>query len=198
MDTNSTISALGFFERITEPVYSKIVVAMLLLFIGLILGKFSGKAVKKLLSQVELNKLVRKAIGVNLRPEEIISSLVTYAVYFVFIIWALESIGISTLILNIFAIGVIAVIIISIFLGIKDFVPNLFAGIIIHSKDLVNKEDIIKSGTMEGKVVKVDLLSTRIETKSKDLIFIPNSLLLRDKFVKKRKKKHWFLGSDKS
>ncbi len=192
MDTNSTISALGYLETITEPVYSKIVVAMLLLFIGLILGKFSGKAVKKLLSQVELNKLVRKGIGVNLRPEEIISSLVTYAVYFVFVIWALESLGISTLILNIFAIGVIAVIILSIFLGIKDYVPNLFAGIIIHSKDLVNENDIIKTGGMEGRVVKVDLLSTRIETRSKDQIFIPNSLLLRDRFVKKKKKKHWF------
>lgn len=192
MANNVTNSAISFFERITEPVYSKFVVAMLLLIIGLILGKLVGKAVKRLLSEVQFNKVIRKAVGINLKLEEILSSVSTYVIYFIFVIWALESIGFSTVILNILAIGVIIIIVLSIFLGIKDFVPNFFAGIVIHSKDLINEDDYIKTSTVEGKVVKIDLLSTRIETKQKDLIFIPNSILVREKFVKKKQKKGWF------
>ena len=72
-------------------------------------------------------------------------------------------------------------------MAFKDFVPNAFASFWIHQKRLIEKGDYIEVKDVSGKVVEINLTETRIETKDKEIVLLPNSLLLREK-IKKIKK----------
>jgi len=182
---------MGIIENINEllmPFYTRISVAIFLVIFGLILGKILGRVVKKVLAEIKLDKLIKSMTGISFRMESIFSSIVTYFIYFIFVIWALEKVGLGSIVLNILAGGVVIIVIISLLLGIKDFLPNAVAGLFLNIKGIVNEDDWIKSDNIEGKVIKVELIDTILETKKKDIIFIPNSVLVRSKIIKLKKK----------
>src|SRR3990167_2237062 len=62
----------------------------------------------------------------------------------------------------------------------KEFVPNVVAGFMIYRKNRFKEGDYIKVKDIEGKVVHVNLVETRIKTKGKDIVYIPNSMLSRE------------------
>tara|TARA_Y100000310_G_scaffold258452_1_gene266873 strand:- start:4584 stop:5144 length:561 start_codon:yes stop_codon:yes gene_type:complete len=167
--------------------FMKFVVSMIILLIGLIVGRILGKLIHKVLHEIELNNILKKATGLKVSLEEIISSFVTYFTYFVFIIIAIEKLGVGAIVLNIVAGGVMLVIILSVFLSIKDFVPNCIAGITIYREGFIKKGDFIKVKETEGKITKISLIETRIETKGKDTISIPNSIMTKNEVVKLNK-----------
>ena len=59
--------------------------------------------------------------------------------------------------------------------------------------NLVGRRELIKEGKqvkingVSGKVVKLSLLDTRIKTKKGDLIYMPNSVVLKSKITQKKK-----------
>jgi small-conductance mechanosensitive channel len=95
-------------------------------------------------------------------------------IYFVAIIWALSELGLSTLVLSIILAAVIVMIIVAILLGIKDFVPNAFAGFAIYKKGVMQEGDYIKINSLSGRIKKITLTETEVETKRKELIIVPN------------------------
>tara|TARA_B100000315_G_scaffold249383_1_gene280503 strand:- start:420 stop:920 length:501 start_codon:yes stop_codon:yes gene_type:complete len=165
----------------------KFIVAVVILLIGLIVGKILGKIIHKVLHEIELNNILKKATNIKVSLEEIISSFVSYFIYFIFIIIALERLGLGTIVLNIVAGAVMLVIILSVFLSLKDFAPNCIAGIIIYRKGFIKEGDNIKVKEIEGKITHVSLIETRVETKKKDIISIPNSILTKNEVVKLKK-----------
>jgi small-conductance mechanosensitive channel len=171
-----------------KPFYSQIIVALILLFFGLILGKLLGSLVKKILSELRLDRLVKNLTGINLQVESFISSIVKYFTYFVFAVWALEKIGLGSIVLNLLAGGVILIVIVSFLLGIKDFIPNAVAGIFLHVKGIVREDDWIKTDNIEGRIVKVELVDTQLETKNRDMIFVPNSVLAKSRIIRMNRK----------
>ncbi|MGM5485546.1 MAG: mechanosensitive ion channel domain-containing protein, partial [Nanobdellota archaeon] len=155
---------------------------------GLIFGKIIGKLIQKLLKDLKLDSTIRKGVGVNLPIEHTISTFITYFIYFIAIIMALNQLGLTTDVLNIISAAVMAIIILSIFLGIKDFIPNVMSGIVIHNKDFLHDGDRIKVDTIEGKITHINLIETKIETDSGDVINVPNSMLTKNKVIKKKDK----------
>jgi small conductance mechanosensitive channel len=81
-------------------------------------------------------------------------------------------------------------IILSTFLGIKDFIPNAVAGFFIQHKKELKVGQKIKIKGMQGTITEITLLETKIETKTGDVIFIPNSVLSKTEvtYVKAGKK----------
>lgn len=171
--------------QLLEPFYLKIVVSAIILFVGLISGQLLSRLIKKLLTEVQLDKMLNLATGISIKLESSIASITKYLIYFVFLLWALENLGLGSIILNILAAGVVVLIIIGLLLAIKDFVPNAVAGIFILFKKIVEKDDEVKIGTITGKVVEVELIETIIKTKSGDTIYVPNSNLIKENIVKK-------------
>lgn len=187
--TNSTIVDKGFnlLDGLFAGIISKFVVATIILLIGFIFGKLIGKLFLSILKEMKIDKAVKKAVGINIPIEDILSSFLTYFIYFVTIIMALNQMGLTTDILNIISAAIMIVIILSIFLGIKDFIPNAISGIIIHNKGFLKKGDNIKIDNLEGKIININLIETKIETKEGDIISIPNLNLTKNKVIKRKK-----------
>ncbi len=186
------LNATGVFEGLgvfLKPFYSGIIIAVIILLIGLVLGKVLGRLSLKLLSEVEINEIFKLATGLNVKFDRIISLVISYFIYFVFGMWALEKLGLSSVILNIIAVGIIVLFVIAVVLGIKDFFPNVIAGLFLHAKRIVNEGEKVEIDSVKGKVVQVGLVETELVSFSGDSIFVPNSAFLRSKTIKIKRSK---------
>ena len=182
----------GVFAKLTEygdkffaQLFTKTIVAVVILLIGFIIGRIIGKVVYKFLHEVELNNVLKKA-GLKISLETSVSNLAKYFIYFISVIWALNEIGLTTTILNMISAAALILIIVSILLGIKDFIPNLIAGFVIHHKSLIKIGDKIKIDHLEGKIVDINLVETQIKTKKGDIIHIPNSTITKKELIIKK------------
>jgi len=187
--TNETIvnKSIGFLDNVFSGIVSKLVVAAIIVLIGLILGKLLGKLIHRLLSDMKIDKTLRKATGIKIPIEDMISAFATYFIYFIAAIMALNHLGVTTGILNIISVAIMIVIVLSVFLGIKDWIPNAISGIIIHKKDFLHEGDKIEIDNIKGKIIHINLIETKVETKSGDIICIPNSHITKSKVVKKKR-----------
>ena len=166
---------------------TRFVVAVIIILIGFIIARIVGRLLQKILKEIELNNIIKKATHIKINLEEGLSLFATYFIYFITIIMALSQLGLTTTVLNMLSAAVIIIIIISIFLGIKDFVPNLIAGIFIHRKGFVNEGDKIKVKDIKGKIIYLNLLETRVKTRNGDVIYLPNTFLTKNEVVKLKK-----------
>jgi len=169
-----------------EPFYSGIVIAILIILIGLIIGQLLSRLIKKLLHELKLNKLINISTGLNLPVESVISTLVKYIVNLFFLFWALQKLNLGELFVNVIAGGILAIIVVSLLLGIKDFMRNAVAGLFITFKGIVKIGDFIKCNDVSGEVTQIELTQTIIETKSSDVIYIPNSILVKNIVIKSK------------
>jgi small-conductance mechanosensitive channel len=184
-ELNNTI--ISKIIEITQPLYSQILLALIIALLGLILGTIIGKLLQKILSEIELNRIIRSITGLNLKLEEIIGKGITFTIYFLFIMWALEKLGLGAIIIKILSGIVIIIIVISIVLSIKDFLPNLISGVYIHLKGVIKEKDYIKTKSVTGKIKDIGLVETIIETDIKETIVIPNSTLLKERIIKPKR-----------
>jgi len=168
--------------------FTKFIVAIIILLIGFIVGKLLGRLVYKFMHSIELNANLNKMSGVKIGLEEILEAFTTYFIYFITIVTVLQQLGLATTVLNMIAGGVIVIIILSTLLGVKDFIPNAVAGFVLQRRGFLQVGEVIKVKGMQGKIIKLSLVETKIETKDKDIIFIPNSVLTKTEVIKVSKK----------
>ncbi|MFC1648261.1 mechanosensitive ion channel domain-containing protein [Nanoarchaeota archaeon] len=178
----------GTFRTISviDPVIRTILIAIVILLIGLVAGKLISRFVKHLLHQLEADKTFKATTGWKFSIEKTISSFVEYFIYFIVIIMALEKIGITSAVLNMVAGIIILLVLISIVLAIKDFVPNMMAGLILKGKKEYKKGVKIQVKRIEGKIQEIGLLETRVLTSKKDIILIPNSIFVKHEITIKK------------
>ncbi len=167
----------------------RLVIALLILILGLIFGRFIGNLVKKVLHELEINKIVKKQTKIKFSIEDLLGSIIKYLIYFIAIILALNQIGLTATILTIILVLLLTVILIFIILAVKDFIPNIVAGFFIHQKRNIKIGDTIKTGQVEGKITHINLVETQVQSKNKDIVFIPNSFLMKGTVQVKRLKK---------
>jgi len=173
----------------TSGIFYKFIVSIVILLIGFILGKILGRLIYKFLHSFEVNETLSKLTRTTLKVEEIAETFTTYFVYFITIVIVLQQIGLASTILHMIAAGVIILIILSTFLGVKDFIPNAIAGFFMQNNKKFRVGQVIKVKGMQGKIIEITLLETKIETKSGDVIYIPNSVLNRTEVTYIRVKK---------
>ena len=150
----------------------------------MIIGKIIGRILQKVLHEFQTDKALKNAAGIHFSIEHLMGALLTYFIYFIAIIMALNQMGLTSVILNMLSGAVILLILISIILAIKDFVPNMVAGIFIFQKEIIKKGDIISFDKIKAKVLETTLIETKLESKSKDTIYIPNSALIKKEITK--------------
>ena len=179
-----------YFKSNFTKFFTNIVVAVIILLVGFIIARIASKLIQKILHEIELNKIIKKA-GLKLALEEIIHNFIKYFIYFITVIWALSELGLTTTVLNFLSLAVLVLIVISILLAIKDFIPNAFAGFMIYQKSILQKGNKISIDGIKGEVEKITLIETEIKTKTGDIIHIPNSFITKKKLtIKKSSLKH--------
>lgn len=175
----------GYWDSIVNHFFARFIVAVIIILIGFIIGRILGRLTHKFLKEIELNNILKKA-SINAKLEEVISHFVTYFIYFITVIWALNEMGLTVTILNLISIAALIIIIISILLAIKDFIPNAFAGLRILRKERIKEGSKVIIDSIDGKVKKITLLETIIETKKGDKIHIPNATLFKKELIIKK------------
>ena len=186
IESNLTIVEKGV-EIITttfSEIISNTVVAAIIILIGFVIGRIIGKIIQTVLKNISLDEIVKKYIRIKLPLEESIGMIISYFIYIFTIILGLNQMGITTQILNIISAIIIIVIILSLFLGLKDIMPNIISGIIINRKKILKKGDKIKIETIEGIVDNVKLTKTIIITSSGDQIYMPNRNIMKNNLIK--------------
>jgi small-conductance mechanosensitive channel len=182
-------SAANDVVGLVSGLLTDIIVAVILVLLGFIIGRVLGRLAQKALHEIETDRVFRKTANAKFSIEKITGNFVKYFTYFIFIVMALNQLGLTTTLLHMISAGIIILIVLAFFLGIKDFVPNFLAGLSIHRKGMIAEGDWIKVKNVEGKVVGIDLVETRIETKSKDTIYVPNSVFTKEEVVKFKRKR---------
>jgi small conductance mechanosensitive channel len=185
---DSILSMIYDPNTLLPPIFMKSIVAIIILIIGFVFGRIAGRLLQKVFHEIELNTILKKATGIKIALEEVISKIVTYFIYFIAIIWALNELGLTTTILTMVSGAALVLILVSMLLVIKDFIPNAFAGFLIHRRRQIKIGDKIKTDGIEGKITRISLVETEIKTKQGDIIYIPNSLLTKRQLIVHKKK----------
>ena len=163
-----------------------LVAAVITLIIGLLLGRFLGNLTRKLVYELELNRILKEKANVKIPLGEYLSLLVKYITYTIAIILSLNQLGLKGIILNIILIILTILLIIFMILSLKDFVPNLMAGLTLTQKRNIKPGNIIELNNIEGEVINITLLETKLRTRNGDVVYIPNSILTKTMVIKKR------------
>src|SRR3989338_810360 len=177
----STTDKLGYILFKLKPIFSNILVSVIILFIGFILGKIVGRVIEKILQEIELNEFINKLIKVDIPLESFIGKTVQYIIFCIGIAFALDVLGLASFIGYVFSAIILLIIIGSFLVASKDFLPNIIAGIMIYRKKLFTVNETIEIDFCEGKVISFNLFETKLKTKSGDIIHIPNSFITQKK-----------------
>ncbi|MCD4666457.1 mechanosensitive ion channel [archaeon] len=149
--------------------------AIVILLFGLVFGRFFSKLIKKGLKSLEIDKALRKET--LFLSDKLMINGVKYLVYIIALILALNQIGIRKTAFYLVLIVLILIIVIFVLLSIRDLVPNFSSGLKISRENLVKRDKDYKIGKINGKVVNIGLLETKMKTKQ-GFIYIPNKLVL--------------------
>lgn len=165
---------LDLFHSITN----EIAVTALIILVGFIVGRIVGRLVFRVLNEFEVDALFRRGSSV----EHGVSQVLEYVIYTVTICIALDNLGILVHVLLGLLGLVLLIVLVSALLGFKDSVPNFLCGLWIRRQGFVRAGSYAGFGNIRGRVIKRGLLGIRVQTKSKDLISVPNLTVLKKKW----------------
>lgn len=170
-----------------RPWILNIVLALIVFLLGLIGSKLAKRVLLNILQEIEINAILKKTTGIKINVAGYITDFVGYFIIFLAVAFGIELLGWGSIVLYILLSTVMLIIIVSLALGLKDFVPNIISGLVLHRKFSIKIGDYIKVKNVEGEVVQFNLLEVRIRTEKGDEIVIPNSLLTKNEIVKIKK-----------
>jgi len=174
---------------IVNPIVIKIVIAILIFLIGFVIGKILQKLIIKFFQISDLDRVFKKKTGIKLPLSSMISVLLSYFVYIVAIVMALNQLEIATTIITTIVIILVIILILFVIFGLNDVFANFSSGAVIRLKGNVKPGDYIriKDKHIEGYIISMNTLNIRLETKKDEIVFIPNMVLFKSEIVKPKK-----------
>ncbi|HYD03791.1 MAG TPA: mechanosensitive ion channel domain-containing protein [Alphaproteobacteria bacterium] len=174
---------------IVNPLVVKIVIALLIFFIGFIIGKIVEKIILRFFKISDLDKLFRQQTGLKMSLSIVISTIISYFIYVVAVVMALNRLEIATTIITTIVILLVVVLLLFVIFGLNDVFANMNAGLIIKFRGNLKVGDYIriKNKNVEGHIVNMNALNIRLETKKDEIVFIPNMALFKSEIVKPKK-----------
>jgi small-conductance mechanosensitive channel len=174
-------STWTFITSTIGSIFSKLVISILTLLIGFTLGRLLGKLVQRMLSEAGFNEIVARSTKIHIAADSFVGSVITYCFYLVFIVASLNQLGVGTIFFNVLSGAVVLIITISLFLTIKDFFPNVLSWLFVIRKRRLKPGDHIETDGIAGKVTSISLMDTCIMTSGGDMLYIPNTLLAKQR-----------------
>ena len=87
---------LSIFNIDSQNIVIRLITAIIILLIGFVIARILSNLTKKLLQELETNRILKEQAGVKIQVEEFIASLVKYLIYFIAVIMALNQLGLTT------------------------------------------------------------------------------------------------------
>ncbi len=189
---NESVNSVKIVTPKIMSLIIRIFVSVAIFLIGFVIGLFLSKITKKILSDIELNKIMDKAFNVKIDLEQIIVKSLEYFIYFVTLLIGLNYLGISSFILNIVFISIIIVIVVSLLIAFEGVLPNMIAGINLKKSNSFEKGDVLIFNNMKGEIIDFDMSDVKIRNEFGEIVFIPNRTLASSLFkvIKKNSKNH--------
>lgn len=129
------------------------------------------------LGGIALFRAVLPPLG--LRPPRMVEDLATFAGY---VVWGL--VRLSHMGLDLGSIVTTSAVITAIVaFSLQETLGNIFGGATLQLENSIHVGDWIKVGDVTGRVVDIRWRSTVVETRNWETVVIPNSVLMKDKFV---------------
>ena len=160
--------------KLLTPWIMKILSAVAVMLIGIIVGSSVFRQIFKMSKKSSRDATFVQYLGV----------LVKYAIYILTGIIALGMIGIPTASL----IAILASSGLALGIGLRTHISSLASGLLLQITRSVRLHDWIKIGSYEGKVQKLDLFTTTLQTESHSKVVIPNNKLATDILENKGKR----------
>ena len=161
---------------IFDNFFFKLLSAVIILLIGLLIGKILGRFVRKALYEIEGNNIM-KFVGFRINIEKTLGELTSAIIYIYTFYLSFSQFGITNLLVYGIGIVILLVVGISFLLSIKNFIPNLFDGFIARRKYHLKVGNNFKFDNTTGKIEKITLKDIKIRTKDNELLFIPYTFL---------------------
>ncbi len=187
VEPNSILDAQSkgqYLLELLRPIVSKTLVALVVVLIGFIAGKLLGKTLQWFLRTMDINGRWREVTGTNFRVEQFLSGALSIGIYFITVVMALNVLGLSGLIAEVMSFGIICIILISMILATKDFVPNYINSFRIYKR--IKPHDHIVVENVKGKVEELTWTDVKIVAENGDIFYIPNSVFLKKGFKKQK------------
>ena len=171
---------MSYLTDIISSSFVKLAASFAVLLIGIVLTRFIVKLTQKIIKGSNVNKFIQKKLKISLSIEKSLSNIIKYILYIIVTIVALNQLGITKIVLYLIAILIIITFIVYFILSVKGLIPNFMAGIYILKNKKVKKNSNIQYNTIKGIIKNISLTKTKIITKEKDIITIPNSIIKKE------------------
>lgn len=158
---------------------TKMLAVFIIFIIGVIFARASSNILRNFLKTFKTDKIVEKGVGIKIRSEEYLPLLLKAVIYYVTIVIIINTLKISLSFLKLISILFMAIIAIFILLIYKDIIPNITSRLYLKKTKRIKEGSNINILGVKGKIIKLGLTELRIKTKERDIIFIPNALLLK-------------------
>lgn len=146
-----------------------ILYGIIILIVGLIIVKIIKLVLKKILRKTKRDEAM----------SSFIVSLVNVVLEIVVLITALATMGINTASI----IAVIGTCGVAIGLALKDSLGNIASGIMIIFNKPFKKNDYVEIAGEEGRILRIDLFNTTLETDDDTVIIVPNSQAVNNPII---------------
>lgn len=181
------LSALDASFQTLNPVVLDILSAILILFVGIILGKIMGNLLRKLFQAIGVDVFLSKLLRFRVRIQAVLAGLVALAIYVLTVILALQQANLLNILVAGLSYVIILLVLASILLALKDMLPNLVMGWVARRKLRLRRKQQLSFGTYAGVVEEVSLLDIKLRTPEGELLLVPYSVLMRRTIHLKKK-----------
>ena len=186
MVNNLTSIEPNYFNILRTGFVLQFLRAFFIFLIGFILGKLSKKLTEKILEELEVNKIFKKIANVSIDIKGGLSNSVSYIIYTISFLTALAQFKIAHVVLYILS-GILSLLLLTfIFLSLKDYIPNIIAGIYVHRRNLLEAGKKIEFKNISGEIKKITLSNIQLENENGDIIIVPNKELMNSKIKLKK------------
>ncbi len=169
------------YLAIAQEYIKDIAIGIIIILAGFALGILVKKVAYRILREINLNKIMSN-VGVTVNLEQWISILMSYVIYLFTVVFFLQHLGITSVVLYIIVGAILALLILTFLVGLKDVIPNFVAWLLLQRKGKMVVGRRVDVKEISGVVEKIGYLETEIRTERGDTLYVPNNLFLKTKF----------------
>jgi small-conductance mechanosensitive channel len=157
--------------------------SILTLGIGFILGRLLSGFVADVLKGETMQKIL-KPRGYGELEVDLLAAMMKYFIYVLVFLVVIMQFGFGEFVVQTIAVIFILVLFLIMAYSLKEFIPNVAAGLYINRNEIFEEGDTIQIDEFKGRVIRKGVLSTIIKTEDRKIIIIPNSIVARRKIIK--------------